>query len=346
MVIGEVRSARGYYTAYEAIPGHTIGGAVNRALFGKSYPPQGNAAKMFIASTAYPVFDNRESFPAHPFYYECKVCDNLIFSTLEKESLLQAIKGGLKDVKDKLVALECDRHHPLKSLHPRPLVHDSAFIKKDRLSVQPFISVGMNRHTASSQYGLLYEYTAIEPGQEYWFTLASTGNIDISEEFEVRIGRGSSRGLGRGLVKVVRKDEGFSFTQHSASEITLYALSPVPLRFLSKPINLKECAARYGLSGVDGSLEILVVEDQLMVFGKVKTMSAGWSFGSPISRNRITCVSAGSVLVCRWREKSSDPLRSMEALRYFGMPLVLDSDPVDGFCMLHTFDGEPIREVR
>ncbi|MEM2056712.1 MAG: hypothetical protein QXO76_00450 [Thermoproteota archaeon] len=339
MIIGNERTSRGFYTTTDVIPGHTVGGAVNRALQRGTSPDS-----ILISSPAYPVSDGHETLPAHPFYYECKVCEGRVFSTLDDEKLRMHIQSGWDSIKARLVALRDVDSHPVRSLHPGPVVPEKG--GEVRVTTQLVISVGIDKHTAASQYGLLFEYLAIEPGQEYWFTLASRGGIDIPNEFEVQIGRGISRGYGRALVKVKEADSNPSIPYSADGEVLLYAISPVPLRFVSEPINIRECAVRYGLDVVDGELEMLRIGDRPAAFGSIRVSVAGWPYGAPSSRERIESLSSGSIIVCRWRLRPSSPDGALAALRYFGIPLLLDSGYVEGLCMLHPFEREPLKEVR
>ena len=337
-IIGNERSARGFYTATEAIPGYTVGGAVNRALFGSVSPD-----RMLVSSPAYPVFNGRKTLPAHPFYYKCKVCEGRVYSTLERADLRQLIRAGWRGIKEQLIALQDEQSHPLKSLHPGPVIPGGGGAAG--VAVQSIVSVGMNRHAAASQLGLLYEYTAIEPGQEYWFTLASKVESDISDEFDVKIGRGTSRGYGRAVVRVEERDTDPSIPQDIDGEAIFYAVSPIPLRFISGQINLGECSARYGLGGVNGVLEPMYIAGRPIAFGRPSKIVAGWPHGVSVSRERIECLSAGSIVAYWWREKPSDPAKALAALRYFGVPVGLASGYVDGLCMLYPFRREPLEEV-
>lgn len=337
-VIGNERSARGFYTATEAIPGHTVGGAVNRALFGSVSPE-----RMLVSSPAYPVFNGDKTLPAHPFYYRCKVCEGRVVSTLGEADLLELIREGWDGIKEKLIALQDEQSHLLKSLHPRPVVPRDG--KTATVAVQSIVSVGMNRHAAASQLGLLYEYTAIEPGQEYWFTLASNTESDIPDEFDVKIGRGTSRGYGRAVVRVEERHTNPLFPQSVGGEVIFYAVSPIPLRFITGQIKLEECSVRYGLVGVDGVLEPIYIGGRPAAFGRVVKIVAGWPHGVSVSREGIECLSAGSVVAYWWRQRPSDPAKALAALRYFGVPVKLASGYVDGLCMLHPFSRDPLEEV-
>ncbi|MCS7146536.1 MAG: hypothetical protein RMJ28_02780 [Nitrososphaerota archaeon] len=339
-IIGDSRSQRGVYTATHIIPGHTLGGAINRELARKYELSSMTSRGLVISSPAYPAREGSEAIPAHPFYYECKVCDDLRFSTLREGSLLKVVKDGLTGVRNEVIMLKCGVGHLLKSLHPRPIMLIQGKVVKTSVLVQPLISVGINRHTASSQTGLLYEYTAIEPGREYWFTLASIDDLEVPNKLEVRLGRGTSRGFGRALIEVIEREVKFSYDIEPDSWIMMYALSPVPARYINKRLELKESANNYGLGGVDGSLE------PVMVFGKLESFNLGWPHGSPVSRGRITCLVAGSVIIYRWAERPTNPLESLRVLRFLGMPLRLTTDVIHGLCMLHPFREEPLLEVR
>ncbi|MEM2198793.1 MAG: hypothetical protein QXH35_07080 [Nitrososphaerota archaeon] len=338
-VISNERGARGFYTATEALPGYTVGGAVNRALFGSVSPD-----RMLVSSPAYPVLNGHKTLPAHTFYYKCKICEGLVVSTLREANLLELMRHGWEVVKERLIALRDEQSHPLKSLHPRPVTPQGG--RAARVAVQSIVSIGMNRHAAASQIGLLYEYTAIEPGQEYWFTLASSGGSEIPDEFDVKIGRGASRGYGRAVVRVEERFTDPPLDQSVGDEAAFYAVSPIPLRFIAGQINLAECSSRYGLKGVDGVLEPIYTGGRPAAFGRaVRKMVAGWPHGASVSRERIDCLSAGSIVAYRWRQRPDDQARALAALRYFGAPVRLDSGYVDGFCMLYPFSREPLEEV-
>lgn len=338
IVIADSRTSRGFYTATAVIPGHTMGGAVNRTLKRGASPNL-----MLISSPAYPVFNGREALPAHPFYYGCKVCEGRFFSTIEAVELRQYTSSGWNDIKARLIALRDELSHPVKSLHPSPVVRGVGGV---RVATQSLVAIGMNRHTAASQYGLLFEYLAIEPGQEYWFTLASVSDVEVPSEFEVRIGRGTSRGYGRALVKIKEADSTPSIFHDAGDEVALYAFSPIPLRFISQQINLRGCAMRYGLDDVDGELEPVQIDDRPAAFGRKKVIMMGWPHGAPSSRERLTCLNAGSIILYRWRSKPNNMESALAVLRYFGIPLLLDSGYVDGLCMLHPFHREPLEEVK
>jgi len=148
---------------------------------------------------AFPIKNGSVFKPAHPFIYKCKVCGEV------RDCLADFLRDDLKIGRGVPPRL-CPRGHinTLKSLQGKLLderfqEYEPAFTRVE--------AVGMNKIFKTSEIGMVFSYTCLAPGTRFRGTVVDLSGtrldvLGLTGEREVRLGRGSSRGLGYAFVRV------------------------------------------------------------------------------------------------------------------------------------------------
>jgi len=205
---GNILSHSGSY-----LPGSTVRGA----LLGKIYEENPERVKeeaenpTITFHPAYPVVEGEKSTPAHSLTYICKVCGRIFRSPLldSRRKLGNLIVDRLEQ------PVKCPNNHYLavKSIGGQPYTSIKGEMKVASLRYTVSHSTGINRALRSSEIGLFYSYIAIAPGTRFKGLVADPEDKipqllgDTGNSVTVRIGRGSSRGLGKAAIKLKEKPD-------------------------------------------------------------------------------------------------------------------------------------------
>ncbi|MEN2974896.1 MAG: RAMP superfamily CRISPR-associated protein [Candidatus Caldarchaeales archaeon] len=313
-IVTSKMSKRGYCTPLDYIPPSTLRGALISSLYrseivDKDYLSREAESPNIVTSPAFPLDRGRESYPAHPFIYECKIPHEKNGQRFRERyndgrEILQTIKEGL-DIKIRQL---CSVGHPsLENLHPRLLIPLKESFEEVKLLTMHFVNTGVNKHRGTSHKGMLFEYEAIVEGVEFW------SNISTPEEFvevfkpgfEFSIGRGVSRGFGKAVIKDVKKinldeeAEDFKKILENNRRIVFYSLSNLlsvradnTASTYPSEIELRRIGERFNVN-VGGRI---IIEK---VYGKMSAFHSGWDIRSNMERPIIRSASRGSIAIGR-----------------------------------------------
>lgn len=294
------RTERGFKAALEFIPGTTLRGAILSSLYYHDKISRSELEKeaddpSLICTPAYPLVDGQRSWPAHPFFFKCKLCkpEKNPCENRGREARMEIEKG-----KEPTIPTSCRYGHvSLESLHPGPALPNGERVK---VSFTSSVCAGVNKDRASVEGGMLYEYDALESGQMFWAYLATP--YEIPNPLEIWIGRGVTRGFGEARLSLreldVKKLEEYCRKASIDGILVLYALSPLlggGQRVTPFPtmIELEPIGNRIGRPA-EGSL---VIEK---VYGRAGPYEAGWDMLRGRSRPTFYSVCyQGSILRAR-----------------------------------------------
>ena len=302
------RTERGFKEALDYIPGNSLRGAIVSSLYyhgriGEERLGQEAEDPRILCTAGFPLVGGRKLWPAHPFLYECKICKEVV----ESPDFLPELEGGREPVPPSA----CRKGHQALDLpHPRC----RSFGKTEEQEKEPGVSftssvcVGISKDRGASEGGLLYEYDAIDAGQEFWSRLSCE---DPPEKgFEFWVGRGVSRGFGWAEITGVREMDVKEEAERLGSllcgqeRVVMYALSPLlSVRgqlCASWPgrIGLSDAARRLG-TGEEGAVEVE------RVYGRVVLHDGGWDMRRKKRRPLLLAAAQGSLAVCRFSKSVS-----------------------------------------
>ncbi|MEM2480884.1 MAG: hypothetical protein QXR87_02500 [Candidatus Hadarchaeales archaeon] len=292
-IITSRRTERGFKSAIRFIPGTTLRGAILSSLYyhGRiSLSELEREAKepSLICTPAYPLVNGQQSWPAHPFFFRCKLCSR---ENREKKAGGQIEKGGsppenrgrearvqLESGMEPTLPTRCrEGHVGLESLHPEPVLPSCERAGEVRVGFTSSVCVGINKDRASFEGGMLYEYDALESGQAFWAYLATP--YEIPNPLAIWVGRGVTRGFGEAKLSLqgeldMRKLEEDCKKASAGGVLVLYALSPLlgggeEVSPFPKKIELGPIGERLG-KPAEGSL---LIE---RVYGRTGPYVAGW----------------------------------------------------------------------
>jgi hypothetical protein len=301
-IIPERRFERGYKGQLSYIPSTTLRGAILSSLYTKGYlsldeiKAIGESYELLV-SNAYLIDNEFKSYPSHPFMYKCKIPHgtddkgNKIFESkifISEDEVANSLKSGI----DPIFKFECSKGHvAIEHPHPKPVRKANRSEEEFRevsIKVQSMISVGISKHRASSQAGMLYEYDAMIEGQEFWCYIGVLRDEIckyIKSGLEIKIGRGISRGFGRSVMEKIEEISLDKIIEELKSSniavegknIIFYSLSPLLKiddyeNYKSYPdiLDLKFLMNICGLNEEAGILEIK------RVYGKERNLHCGW----------------------------------------------------------------------
>jgi len=345
-ILSERRSASGYLGTLDYIPPTTLRGAVLTSLYtqGKIREEklrEEDARPRLIASPAYPIVpQGKKSRPATPFIWECKVCkmESDQSKNVDKEGkyILNREEDFVKKIYDAAplnIPSECEKgHRALKPLHPTPIPRVERVITRH-------MSVSINKSRGVAVKGMLYSYDIILPPQTYWATLLIPDEYGVDSRFEVRVGRGSSRGFGVAEIEVQseinleeKAEEYYSYVKGDtivavATSPTLEGGSnPQPYR---RTIAVSKVAEQLGLNITNC---VLYVEK---VYGKTVRMKGGWNILKDVPRPDYYAKVQGSIVSARVDAKDrKDAAMGLAALAFYGTIEELEGDIITGANML------------
>ncbi|NHV97922.1 MAG: hypothetical protein HA494_09105 [Thaumarchaeota archaeon] len=315
-ILPERRSASGYIGTLNYIPPTTLRGAILTALYlqgkiGEEKLREEDVRPRLIASPAYPIdAEGRRSRPATPFIWECKVSKYII--NREEEFVKKIYEDAPLSIPS-----ECAMgHRALKALHPKPIPQ----VKK---VATRHISVAIDKSRGVAVKGMLYSYDVILPPQTYWATLTLPDEYSVDGRFEVRVGRGSSRGFGFAEIEVQREISlGEKAEEYSncikGDIVVMVAISPtlqggIDPQPYPKRLDLANIAAQLGFNIADCTLNIE------KVYGKTVRVKGGWNILKDAPRPDYYAKAQGSVVSARIDAKSrKDAAIGLAALAYHG----------------------------
>lgn len=350
-IVTSRRTATGFLTVLRYIPASTLRGATISGLYrdgtvDNDFLERESKAPQIISSPAYPVVESKRSYPSHPFTYECKIPHEGFRELFNyANEVLPYLERGLQPPYKTM----CPQGHiALKPLHPDPVVPDGHRLKKVSVYSYRTVCVGISKHRAASEKGMLFEYEAIAAGQKFWSKLAVPDALCIKENMEFMVGRGISRGFGRAVitsVKEVSLDERESLVKNAikGDTIILYAISqtvstdfdgngcaPYP-----ESIDLQKVAGVCGFTA-DGKLSFY------SAYGRAGQLSAGWDMLKNVERPTFYPVgNSGTVLVAKL-EKWVNATRTIAALEFLGTIEITQGIPIVGVNMLVPLRGHPM----
>jgi len=341
---------RGFHLPLNYIPSATLRGAILTALFHEgliSYDSLLREAESprTIVSQAYPYLNGEKSYPCHPFAYKCKVPHE---NGIEILNYVRKVILELEYGNEPSFELKCSQgHSATESLHPKPVIPSKRVLKEVASTLHEAMSVGINKHSASSERGMLFDYEAIAAGQEFWATLAlADEKLEIDEGFEFSIGRGISRGFGRARVFSIKEldlTEAIENVKNAVRNrvIVLYATSPLISasgvqsstypREIPLPSN-RECSEK--------SRGKLILEK---VYGKTINFHCGWDMKENKERPTLKACSSGSIAVARIFENT--PPEAIAMLAFLGTIEQAAGFAISGVNMLiplrgHVMEGD------
>jgi hypothetical protein len=301
---------------------------------------------MLITSPAYPIDEEgRRSRPATPFVWECKVCrmesEQCKNENKEKEKgkyIINREEEFVKKIYEDAplnIPSECEmRHRALKAMHPKPIPE----VKK---VTTRHISVAIDKSRGVAVKGMLYSYDVILPPQTYWATLTLPDEYCVEGRFEVRVGRGSSRGFGFAEIEVQREisleEKAEEYSNYiKGDKVVLVAISPTlqggsdPQPY-PKTLDLADIAAQLGFNIADCTLNIE------KVYGKTVRVRGGWNILKEAPRPDYYAKAQGSVVSARIDAKSrKDAAIGPAALAYHGTIEELGGYTITGVNMLRV----------
>lgn len=199
-----------------------------------------------IFHPAYPASDHADPEYAHPFIYECKLCEEKI-----AEDYLEKVKKNPSKIDELVPPNYCEREKHLLSMKS---LGGNLVIKKDgcytRFKGPEYLrieAVGMSKRFKKSEIGMIYNYICLAPGSRFkgmivdlnGERLQKLGYLD-GHEYELSVGRGGSRGMGH--IKVEITEEGEDFIKFKRDLISQRLREESPYLFL------KAKSPIYGLS--------------------------------------------------------------------------------------------------
>lgn len=348
-IITERRSVRGFLKALDYIPASTLRGAVISELYRRGIVDEGflrseRVKPSIIVSYAYPITsDGRRTYPAHPFMYKCKLCNN---KEGKIENVLSNVINDLES-NGKLtepIYTTCKQGHvALESLYSEPYPEE-----KNKVSTARFLCTGVSKERGTSETGMLYEYEAITPGRKFWATMAVPEELEkYIDGLEVRIGRGISRGFG--MSKIVKSSvvslrgmaSKIENIVSSRGYLVLYASSPLVSCYETSyepypsSIDLSRVTAMLAI-GDGGKLEVKAV------YGRSDFRIGGWDMYENVEKTSIKFATRpGAIVVAKY---SGSPL-ALAALSLVGTVERLGDTVITGVNILHPVRMHPIFEM-
>ena len=333
-ILPERRSASGYVGTLNYIPPTTLRGAILTALYmqgkiGEEKLREEDVRPRLIASPAYPIdAEGRKSRPATPFIWECKVSKYII--NREEEFVKKIYEDAPLSIPS-----ECAMgHRALKALHPKPIPNVEKVATRH-------ISVAIDKSRGVAVKGMLYSYDVILPPQTYWATLTLPDEYGVDGRFEVRVGRGSSRGFGFAEIEVQREislgEKAEEYSNYIKGDIVvMVAISPtlqggIDPQPYPKTLDLANIAAQLGFNIADCTLNIE------KVYGKTVRVKGGWNILKDAPRPDYYAKAQGSVVSARIHAKSrKDAAIGLAALAYHGTIEELGGYTITGVNMLRV----------
>lgn len=204
-----------------------------KILFTYAYPAQTYIAHAFtvenkITKNVYTLIDN----PGDLVYGIPLIVDKFMSKIESYKEKLSEKLGQIKDDVERGILIE-----KINSLHmvlfkniigsPIRIKNDTAF----RFEAETYttMSVGISKNRATSEEGMLFSYEALAAGLNYQCKIIDLEgkfeeyldklNLSLKNGFEIRLGRGISRGFGRTLVKMSESYDAEKMVDGRLSEV-------------------------------------------------------------------------------------------------------------------------------
>lgn len=299
----------GYVRSLDCIPGSTLRGALITALYRLGYIEERQLRQeaeepSILASPAYPIAQLseagrvtlRRTLPATPATFKCKVCGSS-FLNLREISVQLTSSSSIR------LPVECPEHGPAKPLYSLPVyVHDGD-VRVFRPRMIHATSVAINKPLGTAMRGMLFSYEAIAEGTRFWARLALPDSIagKIPEKLEVAVGRGSSRGSGRSVVRIRSKVGTEGRNPASTVFVVLSPLTPL------SELTYRGCRVRVG-----------------RVLGRVSRVLGGWDVALGKRRPVVELVRPGAIVEARIDCSNLEEAKTFAALvSHGGIPVKL-----------------------
>ncbi|MEM2178322.1 MAG: hypothetical protein QW272_05835 [Candidatus Methanomethylicaceae archaeon] len=335
IVLTERRTERGYKNPLRYIQSSTLRGALITSLYLNGYIKKEYLKELMnkpsiVSSNAYPIKDGSESYPAHPFMYECKI-EHEDIKGKERKNYINEIIKQLEKGENIEYKIECSKGHmALDYIHPKPIIlknNPNIMFETVSLDTELKISIGVSKHRATTQKGMLYEYDMLIENQEFWAFLGISEELSkyINKDIEIKIGRGISRGYGISKlidIKEINIDDIKDKINNLIKErMIFYALtclldSDTFVNYSSYPekIDLNDVAKIYGFKLNDCGA--LFIEK---VYGKTRDFSSGWDMVKNVKRPFFKGIaSEGSIVIAKLniKENTKDALAILSLIGY------------------------------
>ncbi len=341
------RSGRGGYSSLDWIPGTVlrgalITGAVRYGYVGEEYASREITDPSCVVHPAYPVHRNlgheEVCKPATPFVYKCK--EGELIDVLGRDKIEELSKVSSKDELLEMIPKNVDLKCPLmrgvpgstKPAQGSLVFHSGGKLRSHEVEVEVLTSVGINKRLRAHETGMLFNYEVLVPGQEFITLAIYPEEVArfVKEVGEIWIGRGTSRGLGRAKVDVVKEtsvQEIVPELQDRAMEeiakvgdecrFVLYARSLVTRLkgpWISSPIPGDP-------EGWEVSPEVVMDGGEPLVLGRTAVFSS-FSNSTGIPRPQLMCSERGSVFLMRAKgseDKVAEALARAAVLGWDGL---------------------------
>ncbi len=315
---GNILSHTGTY-----LPGSTVRGAILGSTYTENPEKvRGEAEKPVITfHPAYPMVDGVLAKPSHSLTYKCKICG----ATFIDPQLDSRRKMAAFNLDSWTSQTKCPNNHPLalKSIGGKPYIKTGAEMKTVQLKHTVTHSVGINRILGTSEVGLFYSYIALTPGIKFQSLIVDPedklSQLLEAEEITVRIGRGTSRGLGKARVKI-REEPDYTEKRKKEIEETLKDMrKTLILRALSPTFKITASKDKLTVSP-EPNLKIKRVKPKPIHYtGKnyiltgIETVS-GYSKRTNLPKIAITAAAPGTLYFYHIEEENPDlPNKLLEA---------------------------------
>ncbi|MCS7132728.1 MAG: hypothetical protein NZ918_03280 [Aigarchaeota archaeon] len=359
-VLTSRRTERGYVSPLNVIPGSMLRGALlsmlyNHGLIDEKFLEAESHNPRVIASPAYPMMDDKKSYPCHLFAYKCKVMhgdgsEEGFERKIYAAETIKILEAGLEPEFKR----SCSRGHvALEEVHPKPVIPVGDTFREISLFHEHIVCVGISRERATAQRQLLYEYESVAAGHEFWFKMGVPEDVldGIERGMRLYIGRGSSRGFGRARITEIREAplddliEKIHQTYRDNSIIALYSISNVIStlgnQYYPYPEEIDLDALRR--LGLDVSGKLVVRR----AYGRCVPLSLGWDIARNVRRPVLEqSLAPGSILVSSIR-KGENWEKGLAAISYVGRVEVLQppsggSMPITGVNVLEPLAFNPM----
>lgn len=335
IVLAERRTERGYKNPLRYIQSTTLRGALITSLYLNGYIKKEHLKELMnkpyiILSNAYPIEDGLESYPAHPFMYECKI-EHEDIKSKERKNYINEIMMQLERGENIEYKIECSKGHmALEYVHPKPVIlknDPNVMFETVSLDTELKISIGVSKHRAITQKGMLYEYDTLIENQEFWAYLGISEELNkyIDKNLEIKIGRGISRGYGLSKIIDIKeidinniKDK---INNLIKERMIFYALtylldSDSSVNYFPYPekIDLNNVAKIYGFK-LDNCGALLIEK----IYGKIRDFSSGWDMIKNVKKPIFKGIaSEGSILITKLniKENTKDALAILSLIGY------------------------------
>jgi len=198
-----------------------------------------------------------------------------------------------------------------------------------------YLQVGMEKTSRRASPGLLYGYEYVKPGQNYTGFIAGKRVEKLisifGEEFEIKLGRGLSRGFGLAAIKLSRVDYE-EFIKNSilrmistgylrkGEPVILYSISPLVTKPLGEVVNSEvEGVIQLPTRWIARNVEEVNASLKLKVYGAISfgtRVYRGFSLRTVTPKIAVNSLVDGTLLVCEVMDVSGSEDELEKLLTY------------------------------